>query len=37
VNIYTKEDHGVKTADNVRVIGVKTDTDEMIAYLITIR
>jgi len=37
VNIYTKEDHGIKTADNVRVIGVKTDTDEMIAYLITIR
>lgn len=37
VNIYTKEDHGVKTADNIHVIGVKTGNDEMIAYRITIR
>ena len=37
VNIYTKEDHGVKAVDNVCAIGVKTNTDEMIAYMITIR
>ena len=37
VNIYTKEDHGVKSVDNVYVIGVKTDIDEMIAYTIALR
>ena len=37
VNIYTKEDHGVEAVDNVRVLGVKTGSNEMIAYLITLR
>ena len=33
VNIYFKEDYDIKTVDNVYVIGVKTDSDEMIAYM----
>ena len=37
VNIYFKEDYDVKTVGNVYVIGVKTDSDEMIAYMITLR
>ena len=37
VNIYFKEDYDIKAADNVYVIGVKTDSDEMIAYMITLR
>lgn len=37
VNIYTKEDCTIKDGETMRAIGVKTDTDEMIAYMITIR
>ena len=37
VNIYFKEDYDIKAVDNVYVIGVKTDSDEMIAYMITLR
>ena len=37
VNIYTKEDCTIKDGETVQAIGVKTDTDEMIAYMITIR
>ena len=37
VNIYTKEDCTIKDGETVQAIGVKTDTDEMIAYMITPR
>ena len=37
VNIYTKEDCIIKDGETMRAIGVKTDTDEMIAYMITLR
>ena len=37
VNIYTKEDYTIKAGETVQAIGIKTDTDEMIAYMITIR
>jgi hypothetical protein len=37
VNIYAREEQGVGAQDTVRALGVKTDSDEMIAYLITLR
>lgn len=37
VHIYTKEDCIIKDGETVQAIGVKTDTDEMIAYMITPR
>ena len=37
VNIYTKEDCNIEDGGTMQAIGVKTDTDEMIAYMITIR
>ena len=37
VNIYTKEDCNIEDGGTMQAIGVKTNTDEMIAYMITIR
>ena len=37
VNIHTKEDCSIKDGETVQAIGVKTDTEEMIAYMIAIR
>ena len=37
VNIYTKEDCNIEVGGTMQAIGIKTDTDEMIAYMITIR
>lgn len=36
VGIYSKTDCGVKEGDRIYVIGVKTNTAEMIAYMINI-
>ena len=37
VGIYSNKDYSVKKGDKIYVIGVKTNTAEMIAYLINIQ
>lgn len=37
VNIYSTQDYGIKEGDDVYVIGAKTNSNEMIAYTMTIK